>query len=307
VADPQETLERESRTRRSAGIAAIAAGVLTLAGGIVNLIQTRDLPTGDERVRQLLPVLDQRLQGEDPGPGLLAQQVAYIGDNLPLYLLSGLLIGLAYLLLLPPLRALWTATQARQPNIGRAGVIAAVAGALLAGVGFLVYTVAFAGEAASFADAQRQTSGGARDAINTGSVTAAQLIFQLGRFALAVAFVIVALNAMRAGLLTRFLGILGIIVGVTFVFPIDQPGLVRSFWLVAVGLILLGRWPSPLPAWQTGRAEPWPSRQDVRERREARMAAPEAPLDDRPEEPTRGDVDGDGGGLATRRKRKRRR
>ncbi len=300
---PQETLERETRVRRSAGLAAIAAGALTLAGGVVNLLQTRDLPTGDERVRQLLPALDQRLQGQDPGPGLLAQQVAYIGDHLALYVLSGVLIGLAYLLLLPPLRTLWAATQARQPNLGRAGVIAAVAGALLAGVGFLVYTVAFSSEAASFADARGQTSGGARDAINTGTVTAAQLIFQLGRFALAVAFVMVALNAMRVGLLSRFLGILGIIVGVTFVFPIDQPGLVRSFWLVAVGLILLGRWPSPLPAWQTGRAEPWPSRQDVRERREERAAASPADLDRRPEEPAGADA----AAVAARRKRKRRR
>jgi hypothetical protein len=301
VEEARETLEREARQRRPAGLAAIAAGVLTLTGSVVNLIQTRDLPTGDARVRQLLPSLEARLQGEEPAPGLLAQQVAYIGDHLALYLLSGALLGLAYLLLLPPLRALWVATQARVPTVGRSGIIATVAGALLAGVGFLVYSVTFASEAASFADAAQQTSGGARDAINAGTVTAAQLIFQLGRFALAVAFVMVALQAMRAGLLTRFLGILGIVAGVTFVFPIDQPGLVRSFWLIAVGFILLGRWPSPLPAWQTGRAEPWPSRQDLRERREAGSPPPAREADDAR------DGASEPAAVAARRKRKRRR
>ena len=37
---------------------------------------------------------------------------------------------------------------------------------------------------------------------------------------------------MRVGLLTRFVGILGIIVGVLTVFQLDQPQVVRAFWLV---------------------------------------------------------------------------
>jgi hypothetical protein len=35
---------------------------------------------------------------------------------------------------------------------------------------------------------------------------------------------------------------------------------IQAFWLGAVGLLFLGRWPGGRgPAWETGEAEPWPS------------------------------------------------
>jgi hypothetical protein len=81
--------------------------------------------------------------------------------------------------------------------------------------------------------------------------------------------VIVSLNAMKVGLLNRFFGILGIIAGVLLVLPVDQPGIVRSFFFIALGLMLLGRWMGGRPpAWQSGTAIPWPSQQEMRERRE---------------------------------------
>ena len=77
---------------------------------------------------------------------------------------------------------------------------------------------------------------------------------------------------MRVGLLTRFMGVLGIIVGVLFIVPIGSPlPIVQAFWLVALGALFLGRWPSGMPpAWVTGEAQPWPSQQELRE---ARMEA----------------------------------
>jgi hypothetical protein len=82
--------------------------------------------------------------------------------------------------------------------------------------------------------------------------------------------VLIALNAMRVGLLTRFMGVLGIIVGVTFVLPLDQQGIIRVFWLGALGVLFLGRMPSGVPqAWTTGNAEPWPTQQQLREQRQA--------------------------------------
>jgi hypothetical protein len=75
---------------------------------------------------------------------------------------------------------------------------------------------------------------------------------------------------MRVGLLSRFMGILGVIVGATFVLPLDQQGIIRVFWLGALAALVLGRWPSGLPAaWTAGEAVPWPTQQELRERREA--------------------------------------
>ncbi len=89
---------------------------------------------------------------------------------------------------------------------------------------------------------------------------------------------LVGLHAMRVGLLTRFMGILGMIAGATFVVPLDQQGIIRSFWLGAVGFLIARRWPSPVPAWETGKAEPWPSNRRPRAQRGGEpLPAPDTP------------------------------
>ena len=78
---------------------------------------------------------------------------------------------------------------------------------------------------------------------------------------------------MRVGLLTRFMGVLGIIVGVLFIIPQleGQIPFVKIVWLLGLSLLFLQRWPKAMPpAWVTGEAQPWPTQQEIRE---ARMAA----------------------------------
>src|SRR5204862_6894101 len=92
----------------------------------------------------------------------------------------------------------------------------------------------------------------------------------LGTLATAFGLVVISLNAMRVGLLTRFMGVLGIIVGVLFVIPLGTLPVVQAFWLGALAVLLAQRWPAGQPpAWVTGTAQPWPSSQDVARRREA--------------------------------------
>jgi hypothetical protein len=267
--EPAVALAREEEGRSRAAIASIAAGAATLAGGIASTLVNNQLPNDSHRVVTLLPALSDALSGKEIPRGILAQQVVWIGDHVVAQAAGGILVGIAALLMLIPLRYLFLAIQARNPQVGRGGIIATVVGCLLSGVGFLVYTIAFAIAAKDFAGATVQTSGAARDAISTSAVQAATVLYQLGRFALALAMVIVSLNAMKVGLLNRFFGILGIIAGVLLVLPVDQPGIVRSFFFIALGLMLLGRWMGGRPpAWQSGTAIPWPSQQEMRERRE---------------------------------------
>jgi hypothetical protein len=97
---------------------------------------------------------------------------------------------------------------------------------------------------------------------NQGAVGAAALFG--GTIALAFSYVIIALNAMRAGLLSRFMGILGIIVGALIVLPLlpQQVPIVQIFWLGALGILFLGKWPGGRgPAWESGEATPWPTPQ----------------------------------------------
>jgi hypothetical protein len=109
------------------------------------------------------------------------------------------------------------------------------------------------------------------------SVPAAAALFAQ-TIGLAFAFVMLSLNAMRAGLLSRFMGILGIIVGALTVLPILPQGLpvVQMFWLGALGVLYLGVWPGGRgPAWETGEAIPWPTAADLREAQEEAEPEPD--------------------------------
>jgi hypothetical protein len=88
----------------------------------------------------------------------------------------------------------------------------------------------------------------------------------------AVAFVLVSLNAMQQGLLTRFMGYLGMFAGALVLFQITQVPVVQTFWLLAVAYLVSGRWPTGVPpAWRSGRAEPWPSSAEMRAKRAAEV------------------------------------
>jgi hypothetical protein len=88
------------------------------------------------------------------------------------------------------------------------------------------------------------------------------------QFAFAIGVILVSLNAMRVGLLSRFLGYLGVFSAVLFVIAILPLPIVQVYWLAMLGLLLWGfsRAREP-PAWASGRAEPWPTAAEMREQR----------------------------------------
>jgi hypothetical protein len=96
----------------------------------------------------------------------------------------------------------------------------------------------------------------------------------LAGLSLAVGMIVVMVNAMRVGLVTRWMGIVGIISGLLIFLPIGGATLevVPSFWLAAMGILYIGKWPRSRstpegmpPAWESGEARPWPSRAQLRE------------------------------------------
>jgi hypothetical protein len=97
-----------------------------------------------------------------------------------------------------------------------------------------------------------------------------------------LATILVSLNAMRAGLLSRFMGVLGVILGALFVLPLIASPIIQLFWLLALGVLFIGKWPGGRgPAWETGEAVPWPSPQ--RGRGPAPSAADEGEDEGEPE------------------------
>ncbi|MBA3327001.1 MAG: hypothetical protein H0T43_01700 [Solirubrobacterales bacterium] len=278
AATAPETLADEQRRRPEAAAAAIGAGLFTILGGIFAAVAYRDLPD----VEVLAALRERLVPGAAQEPGLKARQVLFYDDNAVQLVGVALVLALGVAAIGLALSHLYRSVKARRPELPRAAVVAAIAGAVAVAVAGLVQAVGVSIEAASFAGSDEQTPRAARDVLQSPVVVASLILRQIGVFGLGIGFVLIALNAMRAGLLTRFMGVLGIIVGFLFVIPLGSSlPIVQAFWLVALGVLFLGRWPGGMPpAWVTGAAQPWPSQQELRERR---LAA-------------KGDGDGDAGG-----------
>lgn len=112
---------------------------------------------------------------------------------------------------------------------------------------------------------------------DSGSVQFARTLIFPGLLGLVVGLVYISLWSMRTGLLTRFWGTLGMALGVSLVLlPFAQ--LAILIWFIAVGVLLLDRWPGGRPpAWDAGVAIPWTR-----------------PGDEPPEEGPGGSVEGQG-------------
>jgi hypothetical protein len=197
----------------------------------------------------------------------------------------------------------------------------AFSGAPLVAVGIIGYFAAYGVQANHFVTHGSQTYPEANHLMSAPLLAAFQVMNYAGELLLAVAFVLISLQAMRVGLLTRFMGYLGIIAGVLVLIPViaTPVPIVQAYWLVALGVLFAGRWPTGMPpSWQTGKVERWPSSQEMREQRtrsaNGRQRTQPAPRTPSPQ-PTGTAAGARGAGAATargprsatpKRKRKRR-
>jgi hypothetical protein len=270
AATPEETLAEEARRRTKAGATAIAAGVLTLGGSAILLAATRDFPSAG-----LIEALRGRLGARPaPGTGVLARKVLFFDDHAALSIASQVIPALATAVVGIALTFLYRSTKARNPQMSMFAVGATIAGAVLVLAPALVAAVSLTLDAHAFAGAADQSERAAREVLDASLRSATRYLQVFGTASIGLGFLLTAINAMRVGLLTRFMGVLGIIVGALFIVPLEgQLPFVKIFWLFALGALFLGRWPGGLPpAWVTGEAQPWPTQQEIREQRTASQA-----------------------------------
>jgi hypothetical protein len=124
-----------------------------------------------------------------------------------------------------------------------------------------------------------------------------------GLLGLAVGILYTCLQAMRVGLLTRFFGSLGMALAVALVILNLLPGVL--LYTIALGVLILGRWPGGRPpAWEAGRAIPWPRPGEQPEDSDAVEGRAE---EVQPEEGSTEPEPQTGSSTGPRRKRKRRR
>jgi hypothetical protein len=263
----------EARQRRPAAVAAILGAILTLAGAVFGGLVFADVPRGG--------VLESLERAAEPGPvddlvSLRVPVYEFYDDEAAGVFASTILRALGLLGLGWALTYLAVAARARRPELPRVAQYLPIVGAVLSAVATVLSTVATIVAVRDFLDGPR-TVADAEAITQSGLLVTAQLINLPGLLALALALVLISLNAMRTGLLTRFMGVLGMITGALLVFPIGSPlPIIQCFWLFMLGLLFLGRSPGGLlPAWESGEARPWPG--GGQRRRAPRPSADEEP------------------------------
>ncbi|MEA2210140.1 MAG: hypothetical protein QOF83_88 [Solirubrobacteraceae bacterium] len=196
-----------------------------------------------------------------------------------LNIIGAVLNGAGYLALAWTVSFLQEASRARNPVRARRWVgVTAWVGAGLVALCSLMLAIVVALKEHQFATTGAQTYAQANSLMSSPLLTVLQVGALLGNFVLALPLVLMSLNALQNGLLTKFLGYLGVFAGFLIAFPIFQVPIVQAYWLAAVAYLLSGRWPSGVPpAWSTGRAEPWPSAAETRARRAAGAGARSTP------------------------------
>ena len=303
----EDHLVWEARQRRGAAIAAGLAALFTFVGTIWRFTSLSGAPRAG-----FLGALDETVKPGPVGsqPSQRLETLRFYDDNALNVLLSSFLTALGYLALGWALTYLAVAVRNRRPEFPKVLVYLPIVVAVLQALSTLMATIA-TGRAVSDFLAGPKTVDAAHDIFTGGLTVFAQVLGVPGALGLALVFVFISLNAMRVGLLTRFMGVIGIISGVLLVIPLGGPlPIVQSFWLVMLAVLFMDRSPGGTPpAWKTGRAEPWPSSADVRAERQRAAAGQRG----EPVEPEREPV---GAGRATpepspatsaaKRKRKRR-
>jgi hypothetical protein len=248
-----QEIEDERRRGRTAGIATLfgvllfVAAMAALAGDFNSADQAEQLRTFDSVKSDLL--------------------------------LQVLLQAAAVLLFIPALVSLFRSIRARSESL-RPGLIGLViASPVLLALSLVVTYFAFKTASDAFLDPSANVDVNSND--DAENVFYDQFPTQLrtglglaGSLGLAFTTVYMALHAMRAGLMTRFWGTLAMALGVgTLLFG----SLMLVAYMIVIALLIAAWWPGTRPpAWEEGKAIPWPApgRPGDAEPREEELAAP---------------------------------
>ena len=234
----------EARVRQRQAAIAVAAGVLLVLASILQL--TGPHTKIDELTLDLIAA----------------------NKRFPLDLIAAVINGLGSLTLAGTLVFLLGATRARNPQLQPLWRILAIAGGIGAAIAGVAYATLIAIKAHQFVTTGTQTYEQAHNITSSTGILILQLLGQLAALLLAVTFVMVSLNAMRVGLLTKMLGYLGVFAGILVLFQITPVPIVQGYWLLSLAYLFSGRWPTGIPpAWRSGKAEPWPSSAALRQQR----------------------------------------
>lgn len=260
----RQQLESEARRRGRLATPAFAGGFLYLLSAIMISGTLKGAPTVG-----LVQGLEPALRGEaNPAVSPRTEEVKFISRH-AFALISGSTIaalaigGLTLILLL-----LFDATRFRRPTIWSMARPLVLFGGLAVALVSIAHQVISAIETHKFAVGHNFTNHAVEQAITQSSGNqAVEYLALLSGLALAAGMIVVMINALRVGLLPRWMAILGMFTALLILLPLGGAELqvVPALWMVMMGVLVFGRWPGgDPPAWPSGEARPWPSQASMR-------------------------------------------
>jgi hypothetical protein len=242
----EQALQWEAKWARPAALAAFFAAVLLIAQIVLLQTAIEDRPDIEAIPDFLLSV--------DENPAML------IGSRAA-QAVAALLVGAVFYYLF---RALQT-RGARVPYWFKYLIIL---GPVLYAIGLVAGALGQVDVASQFADGTpirgERGDDRAEQLLEDNASAGVFAINFAGQVVTAFLFVMLPLRARRAGLMSPFMGILGVVAGALLVLQIVPvvPVIIQAFWLGALGSLIIGNWPGGRgPAWESGEAEPWPTPQ----------------------------------------------
>jgi hypothetical protein len=295
--------ETERRTRLA--VPSFAGGILYLLSGIITTATLNGAPTVG-----LLQGLGPALSGvANPAVSPRAAEVKFVSHHAYPLIAGSVMAAFAIGALTLVLLLLADATRFRRPQTwGAARPLILVGGIALAIVSIGHQSV-LAIETHHFAIGRDFSNHAVDNALTKSTANViTEYLDLLAGLALAAGMIVTMINAMRVGLLTRWMGVLGIFTGILIFLPIGGATLevVPSFWLVAMGILYIGKWPNGQPpAWESGEARPWPSRNQMREQAKGASGKPQPALATSGGDATPAPARPVSGGSSRKRRRKR--
>jgi len=269
--DIRSQQDEEIRRRRQLTVPVLVAGVLYFVGAIILLATSSSSP-----VVGLLQGIGPALRGEaNPRVSPRAAEIKYTSHHALALIAGSLCTGLALIGLTALLLLLYDAARFRRPATwGPARMLALVGGVLLA-ILTVAREVVLVVKSHQFAVGLDHSDRAVEHMITKSTVVLA--VGTLGPvtwLVLLVGMIPTLLNAMRVGLLPRWVAYTGMFSAILIVLGGATLEIVPALWLIACGALLAGRWPGgDPPAWAAGEARPWPS---AAEQRAARGKAAKA-------------------------------
>jgi hypothetical protein len=262
-------VEIESERRGVLAVPAFAGGFLYVLSAVIISATLKGAPTVG-----LIEGFSPALSGvANPAVSPRASEVKFISHHAFTLIVGSTLAAIAVGALTLILLLLVDATRFRRPAMWSAARPLVIFGGIAVAIVSVAHQIISAVETHNFAVGHDLSNHAVNQALAESTLNVVvEYLDLLAGLALATGVIATMINALRVGLVPRWMGILGIFSGVLIFLPLGGAELevVPALWMVMMGILYAGRWPNAEPpAWAAGEARPWPSGAQARADRKA--------------------------------------